>query len=200
MRAMEIRQSRLDRGGRGYLRLGFSASTPAKAAQWLISGGFQTTARLRRASEQRNELGSVNDALDCFQWKGRGSAGAGRAAVSFGPTTASSIPCDKIERGRVGAVRRVEVERMEEKGGRMAHRWWRIRPGELADGRRSNDELCRLEMIFAREKKRRSRRTSGGFYRRPQLAGGARVWLGGEAMDGGGRSRAGGGVPARGGR
>jgi hypothetical protein len=39
----------------------------------------------------------VNDALDCFEWKGRGSAGAGRAAVSFGPAMASSIPCDKIE-------------------------------------------------------------------------------------------------------
>jgi hypothetical protein len=94
---MEIRRSRLDRGGRGYLGIGFLASTPVKAAQWLISGGFETMARLRWASEQRGELGSVNDALDCFQWKGRGSAGAGRAAVSFGPATASSIPYDKIE-------------------------------------------------------------------------------------------------------
>jgi hypothetical protein len=56
----------------------------------------------RRRSAWHGELASMNLDFDCVETRRRKATGAGRAAVSFGPAMASSIPCEKIKEGRSG--------------------------------------------------------------------------------------------------
>jgi hypothetical protein len=62
-------------------------------------------------------------------------------------------------------VHRVEVKRMEERSGRMAHRRRRIQPGKLADGRRLGEKFHDLAMLCEELEKGVEEGALGGFYR-----------------------------------
>jgi hypothetical protein len=65
------------------LKLGFQREKSGEVALVQLRRGsvrFWTTAKVRRPSERRDGLGSVNSALDCFQKKEMRTAGGVRCA------------------------------------------------------------------------------------------------------------------------